>query len=303
MWVAVDGHQHPAAGLDHARELADALRHVGEQHHAELRSGDVEAVVVEGERVAVHDVGLHGERFVARAAFEAIEHRRGQVGGHHPRAEARRRDAERAAARRHVEEPHARDAVRRGAGSRFPTTSAMACSCGRSPPRSDPRRIARRAEVLHHHRDRLLQDVGGAELDELGTGVVDGRVAGRRVVGVAGRVRLLVVGEPERHSSAEHVAPARQLAAVVGQPAEQVCEITVRAVRLEADRVAALKMLDADVKAVGGERLRRRLCWLAARSGSETTLRAAARRHIAGFHQLRGRSAWSFLTTRTGHTR
>ena len=56
--VAVDSHQHPAAGLDDARHLADAFRHVGKQHDAELRSGHVEAVVVEFERVAVHDAGL-----------------------------------------------------------------------------------------------------------------------------------------------------------------------------------------------------------------------------------------------------
>ena len=64
--VAVGDHQHAAAGLDDARHLADALRHVGKQHDAELRSGHVEAVVVERERVAVHDAGLDVEPLVAR---------------------------------------------------------------------------------------------------------------------------------------------------------------------------------------------------------------------------------------------
>ena len=59
---------------------------------------------------------------------------------------------------------------------------------------------------------------GGAELDDLRARVVDGRVAGRHVVRIAGLVCLLAVREAESDPSLEHVAPAGELAAVVGSP-------------------------------------------------------------------------------------
>ncbi len=106
--VAVDAHQDPAARPDDSRQLADALRHVREQHHAELRSGDVEAVVVELERVTVHDSRLDAEPFLARPLPEPLEHPRGEVRRDHVGPEPRRRDAQRTAAGRDVEEPHSR---------------------------------------------------------------------------------------------------------------------------------------------------------------------------------------------------
>jgi hypothetical protein len=106
--IAIDGHEHPAARFDDARQLADAQWHVGEEHHAELRAGDVEAVVFELERVAVHHACLHAQPLVARAPLEPLEHRRREVGGEHVGSEPRRRDGERAASGRHVEEPRPR---------------------------------------------------------------------------------------------------------------------------------------------------------------------------------------------------
>jgi hypothetical protein len=88
--VAVRGQQDTTAGLDHARQLADALRHVREQHHAELRAGDVDAVVLEVERVAVHHAGLDAQLLFAGSPLEALQHHRGVVGREHAGAEARR---------------------------------------------------------------------------------------------------------------------------------------------------------------------------------------------------------------------
>ena len=68
----------------------------------------IEAVVVELERVAVHDAGLDLEPLGARPRLEPLEHDGRLVGREHLRAEARRRDAEGPAAGRHVQEPHAR---------------------------------------------------------------------------------------------------------------------------------------------------------------------------------------------------
>ena len=55
-------------------------------------------------------------------------------------------------------------------------------------------------------------------------------MARRNVVGVARLVGLLAVGEPEGRLSLDHIAPARQLAAVVRQPAEEVREVGIRGV-------------------------------------------------------------------------
>jgi hypothetical protein len=108
MWIAVHVHEHAAAWLDDANHLPDALRHVRKQHHAELRSSHVEAVVVEVERLPISHAGLDLEPLLARARLEQVEHGTRQVRRYDPRAEAGRRDAEGAAARRHVEEPHPR---------------------------------------------------------------------------------------------------------------------------------------------------------------------------------------------------
>ena len=108
MRVAVDVHQHSPAGPDDPRQLGDALRHVLEQHHAELRSGDVEAAVLQLERVAVHHPRLDAQLLLAGALLEQREHRRGEVRREHVRAEARGGDAEGAAAGGDVEEAQAR---------------------------------------------------------------------------------------------------------------------------------------------------------------------------------------------------
>jgi len=106
--VAVHVHQHTAAGLDDARHLADALRHVGKQHDAELRSGHIEAVVVQLERVAVHDTGLDVEPLLERTRPEQLEHDGRLVRRQYLCADACRRDAQGTAASRHVQKSHAR---------------------------------------------------------------------------------------------------------------------------------------------------------------------------------------------------
>ena len=77
-----------AAGLGDPRHFPDALRHVGKQHHAELRSGHVEAVVIEFERVAVHNAGLDVEPLVACPRAQPFEHDGRLVGRQYLRAEA-----------------------------------------------------------------------------------------------------------------------------------------------------------------------------------------------------------------------
>jgi hypothetical protein len=87
--VAVDIHQDAATGPDHARHLSNTLRHVREQHDAELRPGHVEGVVGELERVPVHHPGLDIEALLARTPTEQVEHDGRLVGCQHTRAEAR----------------------------------------------------------------------------------------------------------------------------------------------------------------------------------------------------------------------
>ena len=105
-----------------------------------------------------------------------------------------------------------------------------------------------RLQVLHHDRDRLAENLCGAELDDLRPRVVNRRVTRRDVVRVARLVGLLTIGEPEAHPPLDHVAPAGKLGAVVGQAVEQPCEIGVRRVRLEADGMPAVEVLEANVE-------------------------------------------------------
>src|SRR5262245_66295059 len=81
----------------------------------------------------------------------------------------------------------------------------------------------------------------------------------RDVVGVARLVGLLAIGEAEAHLPLDNVAPARKLGAVVRQPAEQVREVGVGRVRLEANRVASVEVLKPDVESLQGDPLGRRL--------------------------------------------
>jgi hypothetical protein len=76
--------------------------------------------------------------------------------------------------------------------------------------------------VLDHDSDCLLEGVGRAELDELGTGEQLWRVSGWGVVGVSRLVGLLPGGVVEGHFALEHVTPVQALAAVIGQPAEEL---------------------------------------------------------------------------------
>ena len=69
--VAVRVDEHAAARSHDARHLGDALRHVREQHHAELRAGHVEAVVLELERVAVHHPRLDAQLLVTGSPLES----------------------------------------------------------------------------------------------------------------------------------------------------------------------------------------------------------------------------------------
>src|SRR3954471_18747379 len=59
-----------------------------------------------------------------------------------------------------------------------------------------------------------------------------------RVVRVAGFVDLVPIRELERDLAAQHVAPVRALAAVVGEALEERRRVDRLAERLEADRVA-----------------------------------------------------------------
>jgi hypothetical protein len=93
-----------------------------------------------------------------------------------------------------------------------------------------PRCDSGRMQVHDRHGDRLPEDVRRAELDDLRSRIVEGCVAGRDVVGIAGLLGLLAVREPEGHLPLDHVAPARELAAVVRQPAEEVPEVGIRCV-------------------------------------------------------------------------
>ena len=86
-------------------------------------------------------------------------------------------------------------------------------------------------------------------------------MAGRDVVGVAGLVGLLAIGEAEAQLALDHVAPAGKLGAVVGQPAEQIGEVGVGGVRLEADGVAAVEVLEPDVEAVERDLVREPCPW------------------------------------------
>jgi hypothetical protein len=104
--VAVRDHQHPPARFGDARQLTDPARHVRNQHHAELRPGHVEAVVVELKRVTVHHPCLHAEPLFPRTPLEPLEHRRREIRRKHPGAEPRRGNAERSATGGHIEEPH-----------------------------------------------------------------------------------------------------------------------------------------------------------------------------------------------------
>jgi hypothetical protein len=79
-------------------------------------------------------------------------------------------------------------------------------------------------------------------------------VSRRRVVGVARNVGLGLVGIPEGDGAGEYDAPVRALAAVVGQPAEELRGVNVGPVGLEADRVtvevdvATFHLRDVDAK-------------------------------------------------------
>src|SRR4029078_7840942 len=75
------------------------------------------------------------------------------------------------------------------------------------------------------------------------------------VVGVAGFVRLLTVRESEARPTLDDVSEAGELRAIVGQTLEQRREVTVRRVRLEADRVPAVEVLEPDVDPLEGDPL------------------------------------------------
>ncbi len=76
MRIAVGSDEHTTAGNDDARHLTNASRHVGKQHHAELRAGDVEAGAIQLQRVPVHDSGLNVESFAARSRRQQFQHPR-----------------------------------------------------------------------------------------------------------------------------------------------------------------------------------------------------------------------------------
>ncbi len=73
MRVAIGVEEHGATGPGNANHFADALRHVRKQHHAKLRSDDVEAVIREFERVPVHDTSLDCQPLLLGARREKFE--------------------------------------------------------------------------------------------------------------------------------------------------------------------------------------------------------------------------------------
>src|SRR5688500_7621431 len=83
----------------------------------------------------------------------------------------------------------------------WPVLRMRASSCASLPPgrRTGAISVFCGLHVLRYDLDRPLQLVGGAEFDDLRTGVQHGRVAGRHVVGVAGLERLLTVSALEGH--------------------------------------------------------------------------------------------------------
>jgi hypothetical protein len=106
--IAIRSDEHPTARDDDARHLTNALRHVGEKHDAELRAGDIEARVIQLQRMTVHDSGSDVEPFAARSRCQQFQHSGGLIDGQDLCAEASSRDAERAAAGGHVEKTRAR---------------------------------------------------------------------------------------------------------------------------------------------------------------------------------------------------
>src|SRR6187431_3485433 len=78
----------------------------------------------------------------------------------------------------------------------------------------------------------------------------------RDVVGLARRVRLLAVRESEARPAPDDVSEAGELRAIVGQSLEQPREVAVRRVRLEADRVPALEVLQPDIDSLERDPLR-----------------------------------------------
>lgn len=98
--------------------------------------------------------------------------------------------------------------------------------------------------VLLDDLECLLQFGRGAELDDLGAGVEDRCVAGADVVGVAGFEGLVPVGGLEGELALDDVDPVRALAAVVGETDEEIGEVGVGGVGLEADGVAGIEVLE-----------------------------------------------------------
>src|SRR6188472_548869 len=78
----------------------------------------------------------------------------------------------------------------------------------------------------------------------------------RDVVGLARLVRLLAVRESEARPALDDVAEAGELRSIVGQSLEQPREVAVRRVRLEADRVPALEVLEPDIEPLERNALR-----------------------------------------------
>jgi hypothetical protein len=102
---AVGDHKYAAPRLRYPYHLAQRAGLIGNQHYAELGPADIESVVREVERVAIHHEPLcTGQGLLANALLEAFDHRRGPVGGEHLRPEARRRQTQAPSPRRDVEE-------------------------------------------------------------------------------------------------------------------------------------------------------------------------------------------------------
>ena len=152
---SVVGHGHQAASFGDPEHLARNPLRVRREHRTEDRRHHIEALVGKGKVLCVGLAPLDGqaERPAPRPA--KLDHRGGEIGGHHGRTEASRRDREVAVAGGDVEHfgPRpgggsagrvrsrgARDARRALRSRRATTSSESHPSCSRRPPRQPPMR-------------------------------------------------------------------------------------------------------------------------------------------------------------------
>ena len=101
---AVDHQEHAAAGPGHPLHLAERARQVGEEHDAVWEPAVSKLSSRQLERVAIHDSRLDVEALRAGRARRAADHRRRDIGRHTRAPRRAAGNAQRATARRDVQE-------------------------------------------------------------------------------------------------------------------------------------------------------------------------------------------------------